>query len=163
MTKKIVLESGLKMIPLSADDGEILYVLKDITSKILSHYRERLRYKDINTNCQTGDRIIICLKFENPFPRFLKIGKHSANIIHTLWTRNNQKLICRKCFEEGHIAGECTNDWKCKGCGSLVTNKTRALEGMFTEDEQGNTEISESEERKKTKHQKAQTGDEEAK
>ncbi|CAG2228152.1 CNBP [Mytilus edulis] len=121
--------------------------------------RERLRYKDLNTNCQTGDRIIICLKFENPLPRFLKIGKYAANIIHYGQPRNNQKIICRKCLEEGHIAGECTNDWKCEGCGKSGHKQDACTEGLVTEDEQDNTESSNSEEEKENETLKAQTGD----
>ncbi|VDI42636.1 Hypothetical predicted protein, partial [Mytilus galloprovincialis] len=107
------------------------------------------------------DRIIICLKFENPLPRFLKIGKYSANIIHYGQPRNNQKIICRKCFEEGHIAGEGTNDWKWKGCGKSGHKQDACTEGMLTEDEQDNTESSESEEEKEDETSKAQTGNEE--
>ncbi|VDI67996.1 Hypothetical predicted protein [Mytilus galloprovincialis] len=157
--KEETIRVRVKDIPLSADDGEILYVFERYNIKILSHYRERLRYKDLNTNCQTGDRIIICLKFENPLPRFLKIGKYAANIIHYGQPRNNQKIICRKCFEEGHIAGECTNDWKCKGCGKSGHKQDACTEGCFTEDEQDNTESSESEEEKENETSKAQTGD----
>ncbi|CAC5405967.1 CNBP [Mytilus coruscus] len=153
----------VKDIPLSADDGEILYVFERYNITILSHYRERLRYKDLITNCQTGDRIIICLKFENPLPRFLKIGKYSAKIIHYGQPRNNQKIICRKCLEEGHIASECENDWKCKGCGKSGHKQDTCTEDMFTEDEQhtDNTESSESEEEKEDETSKTQTGDEE--
>ena len=50
----------VKDVPLSADDGQILQSLEQYGCVILKHFRERLRYNNMLTNCQTGDRIVIC-------------------------------------------------------------------------------------------------------
>ncbi|VDI78148.1 Hypothetical predicted protein [Mytilus galloprovincialis] len=66
----------VKDIPLSADDGQILRVLERYKCVILKHFRERLRYDNMITDCQTGDRIVICQgPLEEPIPKNIPIAE----------------------------------------------------------------------------------------
>ncbi|CAG2254649.1 unnamed protein product [Mytilus edulis] len=62
----------IKDVPLSADNKQVILYL-----------RERLRYNDMITNCQTGDRIVYC---EGPLisaiPKSIPIGKYRATVIY---------------------------------------------------------------------------------
>jgi len=57
----------VKDIPLSADDGQIIKALEDHDCEILNFFRERLRIDNYLTNCQSGDRIIICKPYRYIF------------------------------------------------------------------------------------------------
>jgi len=66
----------VKNIPLSADDGQIHRVLTLEGCEIQGLFRERLRVKGNLTNCETGDRLVICKVLKKPIPRNLQIGKY---------------------------------------------------------------------------------------
>ncbi|CAC5365637.1 unnamed protein product [Mytilus coruscus] len=69
-----------KNIPLSADDGQIDKELRQRNIEVFTINRERLRVDNLVTNCWTGDRVVICKKFDKPLPRFLTIGQYTARI-----------------------------------------------------------------------------------
>lgn len=50
----------VKDVPLSADDGQILRALEEYQCSVINYFRERLRYQNMPTNCQTVNRIFIC-------------------------------------------------------------------------------------------------------
>ncbi|CAG2188987.1 unnamed protein product [Mytilus edulis] len=68
----------VKNIPLSADDGQIDRELRQKNIDVISINRERLRVDNLVTHCWTGDRIVLCKKFDKPLSRFLTIGKYTA-------------------------------------------------------------------------------------
>ncbi|VDI50014.1 Hypothetical predicted protein [Mytilus galloprovincialis] len=106
----------VKDIPLSADDGQILRVLERYKCVILKHFRERLRYDNMITDCQTGDRIVICQgPLEEPIPKNIPIGKYRGTVLYR--GQNDSIAKCSKCMELGHRASQCQNDWKCRNCG----------------------------------------------
>ncbi|VDH96639.1 Hypothetical predicted protein [Mytilus galloprovincialis] len=102
----------VKDIPLSADDGQILRVLERYKCVILKHFRERLRYDNMITDCQTGDRIVICQGRLDPKKH---IGKYRGTVLYR--GQNDSIAKCSKCMELGHRASQCQNDWKCRNCG----------------------------------------------
>ncbi|VDI23331.1 Hypothetical predicted protein [Mytilus galloprovincialis] len=105
----------VKDIPLSADDGQILRVLERYKCVILIHFRERLRYDNMITDCQTGDRIVICQgPLEEPIPKNIPIGKYRGTVLYR--GQNDSIAKCSKCMELGHRASQCQNDWKCRNC-----------------------------------------------
>ncbi|KAK3108904.1 hypothetical protein FSP39_018372 [Pinctada imbricata] len=110
------LKIRVKNIPCSAEDGQITRALEQLGCVVHSLFRERLRVDGMLTNCQTGDRIAICEPISEPLPRSLTIGKYRANIIHRNQNPESKKIICNKCYEEGHRLNECPNDWVCKTC-----------------------------------------------
>ncbi|VDI33061.1 Hypothetical predicted protein [Mytilus galloprovincialis] len=63
----------VKNIPLSADDGQIDRELRQKNIDVISINRERLRVDNLVTHCWTGDRIVLCKKFDKPLSRFLTI------------------------------------------------------------------------------------------
>ncbi|KAK3086181.1 hypothetical protein FSP39_014804 [Pinctada imbricata] len=108
------LKVRVKNVPCSADDGQIVRCLEQLGCVIHNFFRERLRVDGMLTNCQTGDRIIICDPVPKALPRSVTIGKYRANIIH----RDQNESLARKiiCFREGHRLRECPNDWVCSTC-----------------------------------------------
>ncbi|CAG2198529.1 unnamed protein product [Mytilus edulis] len=115
----------VKDIPLSADDGQILRVLERYKCVILKHFRERLRYDNMITDCQTGDRIVICQgPLEEPIPKNIPIGKYRGTVLYR--GQNDSIAKCSKCMELGHRASQCQNDWKCRNCaeGESIPHNT---------------------------------------
>ncbi|CAC5425014.1 CNBP [Mytilus coruscus] len=102
--------------PLSADDGQVLRALEEYNCTILKHFRERLRFENKITDCQTGDRIVIC---DDPLPmaipKSIPIGKYRATILYR--GQQNDNIKCNKCMEVGHKTRDCQNEWKCRSCG----------------------------------------------
>ena len=106
----------VKNIPLSADDGQIERALTMRNIEILSFNRDRLRVEGRLTNCETGDRLIVCKKFEKQLPRTLQIGKYLAKIFHYGQSTNTEHFLCNKCLQKGHTIRECHNEWTCRRC-----------------------------------------------
>ncbi|VDI25160.1 Hypothetical predicted protein [Mytilus galloprovincialis] len=125
----------IKDVPLSADDGQILRALEGYNCVILKHLRERLRYNDMITNCQTGDRIVYC---EGPLisaiPKSIPIGKYRATVIYR--GQQNDNIKCNKCMELGHTTKNCENDWKCRICGESGHRQNECTSEMSSEQEQ---------------------------
>ncbi|CAC5403268.1 unnamed protein product [Mytilus coruscus] len=105
----------VKDVPLSADDGQVLRALKEYNCSILKHFRERLRFENKITDCQTGDRIVIC---DGPLtmaiPKSIPVGKYRATILYRCQQNDNIKY--NKCMEVGHKTRDCQNEWKCRSC-----------------------------------------------
>jgi hypothetical protein len=124
----------VKDVPLSEDDGQIINGLEDHNCEIVKFFRERLRIDNYLTNCQTGDRIIICNLIDTPLPRSLVIGKYKATILHygqpKPWA---EKLKYCKCLGNGHIANECVADWRCRICGDLGHKQSECRKESFSE------------------------------
>ncbi|VDI34216.1 Hypothetical predicted protein [Mytilus galloprovincialis] len=108
----------IKNIPLSADDGQLIRYLQNWHLEVLNYQRERLRIDGFVTNCQTGDRIFYVEPFRTTIPRNVKIGKYRGLIFYKGQTNQNAEIECTKCLQKGHKKSECTNDWKCKTCGT---------------------------------------------
>ncbi|CAG2186049.1 CNBP [Mytilus edulis] len=108
----------IKNIPLSADDGQLIRYLQNWHLEVLNYQRERLRIDGFVTNCQTGDRIFYVEPFDITIPRNVKIGKYRGLIFYKGQTNQNAEIECTKCLQKGHKKSECTNDWKCKTCGT---------------------------------------------
>ncbi|CAC5358908.1 unnamed protein product [Mytilus coruscus] len=76
----------IKDVPLSADDGHILRALEGYNCVIMKHLRERLRYKGMISNCQTGERIVYC---EDPLISAIPSLFQLENIEQRLFTKVN--------------------------------------------------------------------------
>ena len=124
----------VKNVPCSAEDGQILRALELLGCKVHSMYRERLRVDGMLTNCQTGDRILMCDPVEKPLPRTLYVGKYRAIVIHKDQMSNNENTVCNKCFQKGHKLKECTNDWVCKLCKG-VGHKQSECTATFSDEQ----------------------------
>ncbi|CAG2252624.1 PLG [Mytilus edulis] len=106
----------VKDVPLSADDGQILRALEGYNCTILKHFRERFRFEYQITDCQTGDRIVICDgPLAKAIPKSIPIGKYRATVLYK--GQQNDNIKCNKCMETGHKTRDCQNDWKCRSCG----------------------------------------------
>ena len=92
------------------------------------------------TNCQTGDRIVICggPVLRSDIPRTIPIGKYRATIIYKGQPNPNFQPKCSKCFQIGHRANECQNEWKCKSCGQSGHKQNECTNGVFSEEDQDN-------------------------
>lgn len=132
----------VKDVPLSADDGQILRALEEYQCTIVNHFRERLRYQNMLTNCQTGDRIFICQgpSLTEDIPRTIPIGKYRATIIYRGQPNPNAKVKCTKCLSEGHRSANCPNGWRCKGCGAFGHKQSECTDGMFSQSDENSTE-----------------------
>ncbi|CAG2193324.1 unnamed protein product [Mytilus edulis] len=106
----------VKNIPLSADDGQIDRELRQKNIDVISINRERLRVDNLVTHCWTGDRIVLCKKFDKPLSRFLTIGKYTARIYHFGQLKDTDMFLCNKCQLKGHNIHNCPNEWKCRLC-----------------------------------------------
>ena len=60
-------------MPLSADDGIIKRTIELKGIEILHLGRERIRVDGKLTNCENGDRILICKTFIEPLPKDSKV------------------------------------------------------------------------------------------
>ena len=123
----------MKNVPCSAEDGQIVRALELKGCTIHSLYRERLRVDGMLTNCQTGDRIVMCDPVDTPLPRTLLMGKYRATVIHKDQINNNTNSVCNKCLEKGHKFKECPNDWRCKKCQGTGHKQSECPE-VFTDD-----------------------------
>ena len=105
------------------NDSQVNKAVRDAGCIILDTYRDKLRYLNKLTNCDTGDRIIIVQKLKKDLKRYFRVGKYSAS----LWyygqpkEENEQKdeqikLTCNKCLLQGHTINDCVNDWVCNYC-----------------------------------------------
>lgn len=132
-------------VPLSASDGQILRALEVENCKIITHFRERLRFNNMLTNCQTGDRIVICEPASEPLPRTLMIGKYKATIIHRGQLPNRQNVTCNKCLEKGHYGQDCKKGWKCRSCGGFGHKQDACPKDKFSDESYGTGNDSNSE------------------
>ncbi|CAC5374200.1 unnamed protein product [Mytilus coruscus] len=106
----------VKDVPLSADDGQELRALEEYNCTILKNFRERLRFENKITDCQIGDRIVICdAPLPMEIPKSILIGKYRATILYR--GQQNDNIKCNKCMEVGHKTRDCQNEWKCRSCG----------------------------------------------
>ena len=106
----------VQRIPLSADDGQIERAISIRGIEVLNITRERLRVDTKLTNCETGDRLILCKKFQKPLPKTMKIGKYLARVVHYGQPKDTDVFLCSKCLEHGHTVQNCNNAWKCRKC-----------------------------------------------
>ncbi|CAC5389816.1 unnamed protein product [Mytilus coruscus] len=106
----------VKNIPLSAGDGQIDREFRQRNIEVFTINRERLRVDNLVTNCWTGDRVVICKKFDKPLPRFLTIGQYTARIYHFGQMKDTDMFLCNKCELKGHNIYNCQNEWKCRLC-----------------------------------------------
>ena len=106
----------VKNIPLSADDGQIDRELRQKNIEVMSINRERLRVDNLVTQCWTGDRLVVCKKFDTPLSRFLTIGKYTARVYHFGQLKDTDMFLCNKCQLKGHNIHNCPNEWKCRLC-----------------------------------------------
>ena len=129
----------VKDVPLSADDGQILRALEQYNCVVLNHFRERLRFENMLTNCQTGDRIVICKgPIMTTIPRSIPVGKYRATVLYP-GQPNNKNMKCSKCLGQGHKSTDCKNDWKCRTCGEFGHKQNVCPKGMF--DEEGESDM----------------------
>ncbi|VDH99420.1 Hypothetical predicted protein [Mytilus galloprovincialis] len=113
----IHLKVRVKNVPCSAEDGQIERALEYYGCTVHKSYRERLRVDGELTNCQTGDRIVICDPVSEPLPRSMLIGKYVATVLHANQNSSEgHKIVCRKCLQTGHKVMQCPNDWICLHC-----------------------------------------------
>lgn len=110
------LKVRVKNVPCSADDGQIERTLEYYGCVVYKSYRERLRVDGMLTNCQTGDRIVMCDQVSKPLPRTMLVGKYIATVLHAGQNTDGQKLVCNKCLQTGHKLMQCPNDWVCRQC-----------------------------------------------
>ena len=111
------LKVRVKNVPCSAQDGQIVRSLEYLGCVIHNIYRERLRVDGMLTNCQTGDRIVMCDPVSKALPRSINIGKYRATVIHRYQVPvSTHTIICNKCLRSGHKAMQCTYDWVCRNC-----------------------------------------------
>ncbi|XP_069105740.1 zinc finger CCHC domain-containing protein 10-like [Argopecten irradians] len=107
-----------------------------------SLYRERLRVDGYLTNCETGDRIVIVKKLENPLPTSMTIGgKYRAMIRHR--GQPNENAHCSNCLQAGHVARDCINDKVCRHCkspGHIQSNCPSLLKDDNSADESSDDE-----------------------
>ena len=138
------LKIRIKNVPCSAEDGQIARTLEHYGCRVHHLYRERLRVDGFLTNCQTGDRIVLCDPILRPLPRSMVIGKYRATVLHRDQVAKTFK--CNKCFEEGHKQQDCPNDWICKLChqsGHKQSECTVNFSGQDTSDDDLETQETE--------------------
>ncbi|CAC5412474.1 unnamed protein product [Mytilus coruscus] len=109
----------VKNVPLSADDGQVQRELAMRNIKVISLYRERLRVDTQITDCQTGDRVFFCEKFEKQLPKTMAFGKYIARVSNFGQIDINTHFICSKCLQNGHFTSDCPNEWMCTDCNKL--------------------------------------------
>ncbi|CAG2238920.1 unnamed protein product [Mytilus edulis] len=112
----------------SSDDGQIDRELRQKNIDVISINRERLRVDNLVTHCWTGDRIVLCKKFDKPLSRFLTIGKYTARVYHFGQLKDTDMFLCNKCQLKGHNIHNCPNEWKCRLCNQ---NGHKMLESSF--------------------------------
>ncbi|CAG2253168.1 unnamed protein product [Mytilus edulis] len=98
------------------NDGQIQRELEKRNIKVISINRERLRVDNQMTDCQTGDRVVFCEKFEKQLPKTMQFGKYLARVSHFGQIDINTHFICSKCLQHGHFTSDCPNEWMCRGC-----------------------------------------------
>ncbi|CAG2237249.1 CNBP [Mytilus edulis] len=84
--------------------------------KVISINRDRLRVDNQMTDCETGDRVVFCEKFEEQLPKTMQFGKYLARVSHFGQIDINTHFICSKCLQHGHFTSDCPNEWMCRGC-----------------------------------------------
>ena len=123
----------VKNVPLSADDGQIQRELEKRNIKVISINRDRLRVDNQMTDCETGDRVVFCEKFEEQLPKTMQFGKYLARVSHFGQIDINTHFICSKCLQHGHFTSDCPNEWMCRGCnksGHKLINCPTFFENM---------------------------------
>lgn len=107
-------------VPGSVHDSQIFKAVNAKGCVILDAYREKFRYKNKLTNCDTGDRIIFVEKLQTDIPKFLRVGKYNASLWYYGQPKEESESStiskCTKCLQEGHLAKDCENDWVCNFC-----------------------------------------------
>lgn len=107
----------VKNVPLSAFDGQIKRNLELKGCEVKCIHRERLRvdgYLQL-TNFETGDRLVITKKLDNPLPSTMTIGgKYRAIICNK--GQPNQNARCSNCLQTGHLCKDFTRDKVCRHC-----------------------------------------------
>ena len=79
----------------------------------------------------------IYIEIEKDIPSYLFVGKHQVRIRYS-----NQPQTCRKCYQVGHIAKECTEGATCRECGAKDhARKDCPKKICFHCDEMGHTTI----------------------
>ena len=113
---------------------QIIKALEEHNCEIINFFRERLRIHNYLTNCQTGDRIIICSPINTPLPRSLMIGKYKTTNLHygqpKPWV---DKFECSKCLGNGHKSNECYAVWRCRTCGVLGHKQSKCRTELFSD------------------------------
>ncbi|VDH92985.1 Hypothetical predicted protein [Mytilus galloprovincialis] len=100
---------------------EILQMLKYVALEGYNcttpkHFRKRFGFEYQFTDCQTGDRIVICDgPLDKAIPKSIPIGIYRATVLYK--GQQNDNIKCNKCMETGHKTRDCQNDWKCRNCG----------------------------------------------
>ncbi|VDI81460.1 Hypothetical predicted protein [Mytilus galloprovincialis] len=101
--------------------------------KVISINRDRLRVDNQMTDCETGDRVVFCEKFEEQLPKTMQFGKYLARVSHFGQIDINTHFVCSKCLQHGHFTSDCPNDWMCRGCnksGHKLINCPTFFENM---------------------------------
>ncbi|VDI76003.1 Hypothetical predicted protein [Mytilus galloprovincialis] len=122
-------EDRLKLL----NDGQIQRELEKRNIKVISINRDRLRVDNQMTDCETGDRVVFCEKFEEQLPKTMQFGKYLARVSHFGQIDINTHFICSKCLQHGHFTSDCPNEWMCRGCnksGHKLINCPTFFENM---------------------------------
>ncbi|CAG2194571.1 unnamed protein product [Mytilus edulis] len=66
------------------------------------------------TNCQTGDRIVLCDQVSKPLPRTMLVGKYIATVLHAGQNTDGQNVLTTGSVDNakkpGHKQADCTDD-----------------------------------------------------
>ncbi|VDI22175.1 DNA polymerase alpha subunit B [Mytilus galloprovincialis] len=117
---------------ISKDKPDVCILRREI-SKVISVNRDRLRVDNQMTDCETGDRVVFCEKFEEQLPKTMQFGKYLARVSHFGQIDINTHFICSKCLQHGHFTSDCPNEWMCRGCnksGHKLINCPTFFENM---------------------------------
>ena len=106
---RVIKKVRVKVVPFSADDGIIKRVIELKGLDIVAFSRECIRVEGKLTNCENGDRVIICKQFEQPLPKLIKFGRYSGLVSRQPDDRQNT-ISCGKCLETGYTFKDCEND-----------------------------------------------------
>ncbi|XP_069103135.1 zinc finger CCHC domain-containing protein 10-like [Argopecten irradians] len=104
--------------------------------KFRAYIEKDLRVDGYLTNCETGDRIVIVKKLENPLPTSMTIGGKYRG-------QPNENAHCSNCLQAGHVARDCINDKvyrHCKSPGHIQSNCPSLLKDDNSADESSDDE-----------------------
>lgn len=128
-------------VPLSIFDGQLIRKLELMGCKVISFWREKLRYKTRLTDCDNGRRIVIVEKLRKNIPKYIDISTYRGTIwYYGMPKEETQKKVCGKCKRDNHATHECTYQIVCNKCGEEGHKKDECPQFDEADGIQGDTD-----------------------